>query len=92
MLLVFGIFDLKKTLNLLHDLISTQIMRAPISVSDKFCPKWSFPPRPCATHCRNLFLDCTSPGGFRSALLSFRLRIPSKSHRDFIGRSVKYVL
>ena len=34
---------------------------------------------PRETHCLNIFLDCSSPGGFWSALLSFLLRGPSKS-------------
>ena len=35
---------------------------------------------PCETHCLNLFLDCSSPSGFWSALLSFPLGNPSKSY------------
>ena len=30
--------------------------------------------------CLNIFLDCSSPGNFRTALLSFPLRGPSKSY------------
>ena len=41
----------------------------------------------CGTHCLNLFLDCSSLGGFWYALLSFLLGSPSKSYPcDSIGR------
>ena len=45
---------------------------------------------PSETHCLNLFLDCSSPGGFRYALLSFPFRSPSKSYLcDSIERNPK---
>ena len=46
----------------------------------------------CEAHCLNLFLDCSSPGGLRSTLLSFPVRIPSKRHPcDSIVRNSKNI-
>ena len=47
-------------------------MRPQLSASNQFCPERPFPSLHI-THCLNLFLDFSLPGGFRSVLLSFPL-------------------
>ena len=56
-----------------HSLIS-------LSASNQFCPERPFPPHPMWDQLLNLFLDCFSPGCFRSALLSSSLRVHLKAN------------